>query len=143
MFDLFCTFLCFRSFYFPLLLQRKDSKGKQLLCTFLCFCKEKLPKESSSKNPFCERGSLKSPQRGGAFAHKKARMLHTNANLHNDPPIKRTAFFRAGLFWIWLACRLISRTLACRCDILQRTDHGSLTEVILWERGSFVGVIHE
>ena len=70
--------------YFPLLLQRKDTKGKQ------------------AETPF-EKGVCGLYQNRGAFAHKKARMLHTYANLHNDPPIKRTAFFGAGLFWIWLA----------------------------------------
>ena len=60
-------------------------------------------------------------------------MLHTNDNQHNDLPIKRKAFFGAGLLEMYLACRLKAQAFACRCDILQRSDYGSLTEVILWK----------
>ena len=102
--------------YFSLLLQRKGTKRKQL------------------KEPLLRKGFFEiSPKGGGIFAFK-AKMLPTNDNLHNDPPIKRTAFFRAGLLEIWLACRLVSRTFVRRCDILCLANYGSLTEVILWER---------
>ena len=69
--------------YFSLLLQRKDTKRKQ------------------TETPF-EKGVCGLYQNGGIFAFE-AKMHHTNDNLHNDPPIKRTAFFRAGLLFIWLA----------------------------------------
>ena len=52
----------------------------------------------------------------------EAKMLPTNENQHNDPPIKRKAFLGAGLFGAWCACYLTSQTFSCRCDILRRTD---------------------
>ena len=77
------------SLYFSLL---------QVLSTFLCFCKGKIAKESSPR-PLLKKGSADSTKTGGIFAFK-AKMLPTNDNLHNDPPIKRTAFFGAGLLLI-------------------------------------------
>ena len=60
-------------------------------------------------------------------------MLHTNDNYYNDLPIKRKAFFGAGLLEIYLSCQLKTRVFVCRCDILERTDQR------LSDRGDPVG----
>ena len=75
------------------------------------------------------------PPEGGGILAFEAKMLHTHKNLLNDPPIKRKAFFGAGLFWVWCACHLTSQTPACRCDILRRTN--------FWfaDRGDLVGSV--
>ena len=45
------------------------------------------------------RDPLGIPEGGGIRAFK-ARMLHTLEEIRNDPPIKRTALFRAGLLFL-------------------------------------------
>ena len=62
------------------------------------------------------------PPEDGAVAHEKAQRLRTHGLYHNDPPIKRTALFEAGLLVVQLACQMMARAFACRCDIVFCTD---------------------
>ena len=66
--------------YFPLLLQRKDTKGKQ------------------PEKPFLRERFLETfPKRGRGILAFEAKMLHTHKNLLNDPPTKRRVFLGFGL----------------------------------------------
>ena len=109
--------------YFSLLLQRKDTKRKQ------------------TETPF-EKGVCGLYQNGGIFAFE-AKMHHTNDNLHNDPPINAVRFSGRVCCFYSLPADLFHGRLHVVVIFFSAPTNGLLTEVILWERGSFVGVIHE
>ena len=99
-----------------------------LLAKFFRLRRKELGKESSFKNPFCERGSCKSPQRGGAFLLLRQKCF---------APTKTciTPRLPNGGAYFCVACLPTIGTGVCVSMgyCLARRPMGLRIEVILWE----------